>query len=97
MSVLERRLQLLLDQARYDRLADAAARSGRSVSALIREAIDYRFPDNGDAQRAESLRLLLDATEVPDSAQAAGPETAADLKAAYAEWLDAKLARGMPS
>ena len=58
MSVMERRLQLLLDQARYDKVANEAERSGRSVAAVIREAIDRRFPaDERDRQRA--LRHLL--------------------------------------
>lgn len=58
MSVMERRLQLLLDQDRYDRLARGAKDSGRSVSALIREAIDLRFPP-GDEDRSAALERFL--------------------------------------
>ena len=49
MSVTERRLQILLDEARYRRVAAEADASGRSVAAVIREAIDQRFPDDGQA------------------------------------------------
>jgi hypothetical protein len=57
--VMERRLQLLLDQERYDRLAQEAEATGRSVASLIREAIDVRFP-SGAAERAEALSRFLD-------------------------------------
>jgi len=60
MSLMEKRLQLLLDQDRYDRVAREAARSGRSVAAVIREAIDVRFEDDAarrSAAAAEFLRL----------------------------------------
>ena len=42
MSVLERRLQILLDGARYERLAREAEATGHSVAAIVREAIDLR-------------------------------------------------------
>jgi predicted DNA-binding protein len=57
---MERRLQLLLDQERYDRVEQEAKRSGRSVAAVIREAIDVRFDDDTarrSAAAAEFLRL----------------------------------------
>ncbi len=83
MSVMERRLQLLLDQARYDKVADEAEKSGRSVAAVIREAIDRRFPD-GDADRQRALRQLLDYP--PDEGPA---ETWAEIK----ESLEGELER----
>jgi hypothetical protein len=58
MSLMERRVQLLLDQARYDLVEAEASRTGRSVAAVIREAIDYRFQDNADARRGAGERLL---------------------------------------
>lgn len=86
MSVLERRLQILLDAARYERLAAEAERSHRSVAAVIREAIDLRFPDtDGGASAAAGSLLALTAT--PDDAPGEGP---AELKDAYAAALDAK-------
>ena len=39
MSVMERRLQLLLDQERFAKVEAEARASGRSVAAIIREAI----------------------------------------------------------
>jgi predicted DNA-binding protein len=60
---MERRLQLLLDQERYDRVAAEAKRSGRSVASVIREAIDLRFDDVGaHARRAVAARRFLDMT-----------------------------------
>jgi len=43
MSVLERRLQVLLDEGRMARLSDEAQRENRSVGSIIREAIDMRW------------------------------------------------------
>lgn len=51
MSVMERRLQLLLDAHRYELVAAEATRSGRSVAAVIREAIDLRFEEAEARQR----------------------------------------------
>jgi predicted DNA-binding protein len=64
MSVMERRLQLLLDQERYDRVEQEARRSGRSVAAVIREAIDVRF-ESDFSIRAEAIRSLLEETREP--------------------------------
>lgn len=40
MSALERRVQLLLEQERFDRIAERALLTGSSVNAVIRDAID---------------------------------------------------------
>lgn len=89
MSVMERRLQLLLDQDRYDRVAAEAQRSGRSVAAVIREAIDARFPDR-DPERGEALRQFLTMTQDADE----GPgESWAEMKAIYDDELAAKFDR----
>lgn len=67
MSMLDRRLQVLIDGDRWTRLEREAARRGVSVAVLVREAIDERFP--GDAhQRRAALQAILDAEpmEVPD-------------------------------
>ncbi|MGL5853562.1 MAG: hypothetical protein ACRCZD_22485 [Phycicoccus sp.] len=90
MSTMERRLQLLLDQERYARVATEADRSGRSVAAVIREAIDLRFPDDDDERRMRAARRLLDRTAEPDGG---GFESAADLKDIYTRHLEEKLAR----
>jgi hypothetical protein len=68
MSLMERRLQLLLDQARYDLVEAEASRTGRSVAAVIREAIDYRFQDDPEARRGAGERLLS-RTVTPDGVE----------------------------
>lgn len=90
MSVMERRLQLLLDAERYGKVADEAQRSGRSVAAVIREAIDRRFPPQGAEARASAAAGLLALTE--DAASDPG-ESPAVLKEAYAAELAAKAGR----
>ncbi|MGH3443853.1 MAG: hypothetical protein ACRDPB_00625, partial [Nocardioidaceae bacterium] len=68
MSVMERRLQLLLDADRYRKVADEARRSGRSVAAVIREAIDRRFADEErEAERAAAARRLLASMKASDN------------------------------
>lgn len=91
MSVMERRLQLLLDAERYARVSREAESSGRSVAAVIREAIDFRFPDDDERVRLEAGREFL-ARALEAQASAAGPaEGPQELKRAYAAALDAKL------
>ncbi len=64
---LTRRVQLLLDPARYERLERAAAQSGSSVAAVIREAIDRLLPSDGiDPSSAGALLLDAPAMEVED-------------------------------
>ncbi|WP_295697595.1 hypothetical protein [Lapillicoccus sp.] len=59
MSLLERRLQLLLDEERYALVRAESQRSGRSIAAVIREAIDDRFAvREQDARTAAAARLL---------------------------------------
>jgi hypothetical protein len=61
---LSRRVQLLLDPARYERLERAAARSGSSVASVIREAIDRLLPEYA-IDPASAGMLLLDAPAMP--------------------------------
>ena len=67
MSMLDRRLQVLIDEGRWSRLEREAERRRVSVSVLVREAIDERFPGDADERRA-SLQAVLDACpmDVPD-------------------------------
>ncbi|MGH9115626.1 MAG: ribbon-helix-helix protein, CopG family [Acidimicrobiales bacterium] len=60
MSMLDRRLQVLIDDDRWSRLEEEAGRRGVSVGALVREAIDERFPSRSEEQRA-ALRSVLGA------------------------------------
>ena len=56
MCMLTRRLQVLLDEERYARLAAQAARTNLSVAAVVRAAIDAAFP----VRAAEMTALLVD-------------------------------------
>lgn len=67
MSPMERRLQLLLDSERYARVEAEARASGRSVAAVIREAIDYRFNvDVEAARRREATPRFLQVASQSD-------------------------------
>jgi hypothetical protein len=71
MCMLDHRLQILLDDARYQKVAREAARRGVSIAAVIREALD-RLPNDAAARRAavdailaaEPMPLPLDADEL---------------------------------
>ncbi|HVX19138.1 MAG TPA: hypothetical protein VHA73_13995 [Acidimicrobiales bacterium] len=65
--MLDRRLQVLVDDDRWARLEQEAARRGVAIAVLVREAIDERFPGNADERRA-AIDTVLDAEpmDVPD-------------------------------
>jgi plasmid stability protein len=87
MPPLTRRTHLLLDEERYRALEQRAAVSGRSVAALIREAIDVKLREEEavDRRRAAARRLL----EVPQLEDGREP----DWEAVKSEGLDARLER----
>lgn len=60
MSMLDRRLQVLIDEGRWSRLEHEAGRRGVPIAVLVREAIDERFPGDADKRRA-ALQAVLDA------------------------------------
>jgi hypothetical protein len=66
MSMLDRRLQVLIDQSLWSRLEREAERRSVSVSTLVREAIDERYPGS-TAERRAALKAVLRAPlmEVP--------------------------------
>lgn len=70
-----RRLHILIDEARYERVAARAERQGISVAAVIREVIDRGLPATDDRRRAAALRRILDADPMPV------PDDPADLRA----------------
>jgi hypothetical protein len=70
---MQRRLQLLLDEPRYRRVAAEARRRKTSVAAVIRDAIDRSLAPDEDAKRA-AAEALLAAEPMPV------PETAEELK-----------------
>ena len=76
--MLDRRLQILIDDARYRRLEAVARERRLSVAAVIRDAIDAALPaDLATKQRAAAA--LLAAAPMPV------PETVEELKAELAE------------
>jgi hypothetical protein len=63
----ERRLQLLLDQGRYERVAARARRRNVSVATVIREAIDLAVPgDDADRRAAADAILSGPRVRLPD-------------------------------
>jgi hypothetical protein len=61
---LDHRLQILLDDARHQRLLAIAEERGVSVAAVVREAIDRGLPA-GDGRRRAAARRILDAPDMP--------------------------------
>jgi hypothetical protein len=64
MCMLERRLQVLLDEKRYARLAAHAAERNLSVGAVVREAIDRLIPATTE-ERSSAARRILSADPMP--------------------------------
>lgn len=63
----DRRLQILLDDDRHDRLLAAAAERGVSVAAVVRDAIDRGLPGRDRQRRAAGQRILAaEDMPVPD-------------------------------
>jgi hypothetical protein len=60
MATLSHRTQLLLDDERHRLLEEEAARTGRSVASLVREAIDarYRLAEHDASRRGAGVELL---------------------------------------
>jgi hypothetical protein len=55
---LDRRLQILLDDDRHERLLAAAAERGVSVATVVRDAIDRGLPASDRHRRAAGQRIL---------------------------------------
>ena len=72
--MLERRLQILLDDARYRRLIAAARERGTSVAAVVRDAIDLALPADL-AKKQAALEAIRAAAPMPV------PKTVEKLKA----------------
>lgn len=58
MSVLERRVQILVERSQYERLERMARSEQRSVASLIREAIG-EYLDPGSEKRVQAMDALL--------------------------------------
>ncbi|MFA5787591.1 MAG: antitoxin [Actinomycetota bacterium] len=61
---LTRRLHVLLDEQRCQRLARRAGQRKTSVATLVREAIDTAFPPE-DPRKAAAAREILEARPMP--------------------------------
>ena len=64
MCMFQRRLQILLDEERFDRVSAEAARRRSSVASVIRDAIDVALPVDADVRRAAG-RAILAASDMP--------------------------------
>ena len=64
---LTHRLQLLLEEGQFERLSARAKSEGRSVGALVREAIDLAWVQPANARNAAAEAILsADRMDVPD-------------------------------
>jgi hypothetical protein len=82
--MLNRRVQVLVDDARYERLAQESERTGAPVGELVRRAIDREYPAK-DSDRADAARRLLAMPPPPGE----GPEP--DWDEQKREMLDAPM------
>jgi hypothetical protein len=86
MRMLNRRLQILVDDERYERLARESGRIGAPVGELVRRAIDREFPGvERRAERERAGRELL--------AMSPPPGTEPDWEDQKRETIDAPLHR----
>ena len=63
MCMLDHRVQILLDDARYQKVSNEARRRGVSIAAVIRDALD-RLPTDADVRR-DAIDALLAAAPMP--------------------------------
>lgn len=65
--MLDHRLQILLDDERYQRVSSLAKARGVSVASVIREAIDRGLPADPQRRAAAARRILAaEPMPVPD-------------------------------
>jgi len=62
--ILDRRLHVLLDEDRFERLARLADERGVSVGSLVRRAIDVAYPAGG-LRRSAAAAAILEARAGP--------------------------------
>ena len=66
MPSLTRRLQVLIDDERYERLRREAERTGAPIGAIVRNAIDEALPTGRDQESVEAAaKRLLEAEPMP--------------------------------
>jgi len=86
MSVLDRRVQILVNPEQYSELEREARRTGRSVASLIRQSIDDHLAGLRTSRSAAAERLLLSADPAGDQ-----QEDWDDTKSAMEQDLTGKL------
>jgi Ribbon-helix-helix protein, copG family len=64
MCMLTHRLQILIDDERYERVRALAQQRGTSVASVIREALDRGLPAT-PRRRGAAARRILDAAGMP--------------------------------
>ena len=65
MRMLSHRLQILLDEGRYRRLAREAERRQASVATVIRGAIDLALPASSHESRQAAVAAILASAPMP--------------------------------
>lgn len=95
MSVMEKRLQLLLDARRWELISRKAEAGHRSAASVIREAIDVYFAtDDEDQRRAEAARRFLTMTAEPADEPGMDPkQLKAEQDAEDDAWYDRVVGR----
>lgn len=58
MLMLTRRLQVLIEESQWQRLARRAEQRGASVAVLVREAIERAYPDEAGSLRSAAQEIL---------------------------------------
>lgn len=88
--MLNRRLQVLVDDERYERLARESHRIGAPVGELVRRAIDHEFPPAGrDTERERAGRELLAMSPPPGKEPDWEDQKREMLDAPMRKWPDA--------
>ena len=64
MATLERRVQVLLDEDRYQQAVATARERGVSVGQVVRDALDASLGSDA-RRRSRALALILEAEHVP--------------------------------
>ena len=68
--MLDRRLQILIDDARFRRLEAVARERRLSIAAVIRDAIDAALPaDLAKKERAAAALLAVEPMSVPETVE----------------------------
>lgn len=63
--MLQRRLQVLIDEQRHERLRRESMRQGAPIGELVRRAIDREFPPESEALTPKEAAVRLLAAEPP--------------------------------